>query len=242
MSEPKVALVTGAGKGIGAACSRALAKAGFRVAVHYRSSAGPAEALAATLPGGFALRADLSVPAEIDALVALLKDKTGRVDVLVNNAGLNVNGLMPAMKLEDYDVVASMARGTWYLTKLLLRKIMLRQDAARIVNITSVVGSTGNPGQVPYSMVKAALDALTKSLAQELAGRSVLVNSVAPGFIDTDMTDELPEAAKAAILARIPLGRIGTPEEVAEVVTWLATSAGYVHGTVIHVNGGMYGG
>jgi 3-oxoacyl-[acyl-carrier protein] reductase len=238
VSDRKVALVTG----IGAACCRALADAGFRVAVHYRSSAGPAEELAAKLPDALALRADLAKPEEIDALVAELKDKAGRVDVLVNNAGLNVNGLTPAMKLEDYDRVAAMARGTWYLTKLLLRKVMLRQDAARIVNITSVVGSTGNPGQVPYTMVKAALDAFTKSLAQELAGREILVNSVAPGFIDTDMTDELPEAAKEAILARIPLGRMGTPEEVAEVVTWLATSASYVHGTVIHVNGGMYGG
>jgi len=242
VSDRKVALVTGAGKGIGAACCRSLADAGFRVAVHYRSSAGPAEELAAKLPDALALRADLAKPEEIDALVAELKDKAGRVDVLVNNAGLNVNGLTPAMKLEDYDRVAAMARGTWYLTKLLLRKVMLRQDAARIVNITSVVGSTGNPGQVPYTMVKAALDAFTKSLAQELAGREILVNSVAPGFIDTDMTDELPEAAKQAILARIPLGRMGTPEEVAEVVTWLATSASYVHGTVIHVNGGMYGG
>jgi 3-oxoacyl-[acyl-carrier protein] reductase len=242
MSERKVALVTGAGKGIGAACCRALADAGFRVAVHYRSSAGPAEELAAKLPDALALRADLAKIEEIDALVAELKEKAGRVDVLVNNAGLNINGLTPAMKLEDYDAVAAMARGTWYLTKLLLRKIMLRQDAARIVNITSVVGSTGNPGQVPYTMVKAALDAFTKSLAQELAGRPILVNSVAPGFIDTDMTGELPEAAKEAILARIPLGRMGTPEEVAEVVAWLATSAGYVHGTVIHVNGGMYGG
>jgi 3-oxoacyl-[acyl-carrier protein] reductase len=242
VTDRKVALVTGAGKGIGAACCRALADAGFRVAVHYRSSAGAAEELAAKLPDAIALRADLAKTEEIDALVAELKDKAGRCDVLVNNAGLNINGLTPAMKLEDYDAVAAMARGTWYLTKLLLRKIMLRQDAARIVNITSVVGSTGNPGQVPYTMVKAALDAFTKSLAQELSGRAILVNSVAPGFIDTDMTDELPEAAKAAILARIPLGRMGTPEEVAEVVAWLATSAGYVHGTVIHVNGGMYGG
>jgi 3-oxoacyl-[acyl-carrier protein] reductase len=242
MSERKVALVTGAGKGIGAACCRALAEAGFRVAIHYRSSAGPAEELAAKLPDAFALRADLAVPAEIDALVTELKDKAGRCDVLVNNAGLNINGLTPAMKLEDYDRVAAMSRGTWYLTKLLLRKIMLRQDAARIVNITSVVGSTGNPGQVPYTMVKAGLDAFTKSLAQELAGRPILVNSVAPGFIETDMTDDLPEAAKEAILARIPLGRMGTPEDVAEVVAWLATSAAYVHGTVIHVNGGMYGG
>ncbi len=242
MSDRRLALVTGAGKGIGAACARALADAGFRVAVHYRRSAGAAEELAAKLPDAFALRADLAVPAEIDALVAELKERAGRVDVLVNNAGFNVNGLTAAMKLEQYDAVAAMARGTWYLTKLVLRRFMLRQEAGRIVNITSVVGSTGNPGQVPYTMVKAALDAFTKSLAQELAGRPILVNSVAPGFIDTDMTGELPEAVREALLARIPLRRMGTPEEVAEVVAWLASSAGYVHGSVIHVNGGLYGG
>jgi 3-oxoacyl-[acyl-carrier protein] reductase len=238
----RVALVTGGGRGIGAACCRALADAGFRVAVHYRGGAAAAEELAAKLPDAFTLRADLAVPAEIDALVAELKERAGRVDVLVNNAGLNRNGLTPAMKLEHYDEVAAMARGTWYLTKLVLRRFMLRQEAGRIVNVTSVVGHTGNPGQVPYTMVKAALDAFTKSLAQELAGRPILVNSVAPGFIDTDMTAELPEAVRAAILARIPLGRMGTPEEVAEVVGWLATAASYVNGTVIHVNGGMYGG
>jgi 3-oxoacyl-[acyl-carrier protein] reductase len=242
VTERKLALVTGAGRGIGAACCRALADAGFRVAVHYRSSAGPAEELAAKLPDAFALRADLAVPAEIDALIADLKERAGRVDVLVNNAGMNRNGLLPAMKLEQYDEVAAMARGTWYLTKLVLRRFMLRQDAGRIITITSVVGSTGNPGQVPYTMVKAGLDAFTKSLAQELAGRPILVNAVAPGFIDTDMTHELPEAVRAALLERIPLRRMGTPDEVAEVVAWLATSGSYVHGTVLHVNGGLYGG
>ena len=242
MSDAKLALVTGGGRGIGAACCRALAAAGFRVAVHYRSSAAEAEELAAKLPDAFALRADLAVPAELDALVAELKERAGRVDVLVNNAGLNRNGLTPAMKLEHYDEVAGVMRGTWYLTKLVLRRFMLRQDAGRIVNVTSVVGHTGNPGQVPYTMVKAGLDAFSKSLAQELAGRPILVNSVAPGFIDTEMTAELPEAIREAILARIPLRRMGTPEEVAEVVAWLATGASYVNGTVIHVNGGMYGG
>jgi 3-oxoacyl-[acyl-carrier protein] reductase len=242
VSDAKLALVTGGGRGIGAACCRALAAAGFRVAVHYRSSAAEAEELAAKLPDAFALRADLAVPAELDALVAELKERAGRVDVLVNNAGLNRNGLTPAMKLEHYDEVAGVMRGTWYLTKLVLRRFMLRQDAGRIVNVTSVVGHTGNPGQVPYTMVKAGLDAFSKSLAQELAGRPILVNSVAPGFIDTEMTAELPEAIREAILARIPLRRMGTPEEVAEVVTWLATGASYVNGTVIHVNGGMYGG
>jgi 3-oxoacyl-[acyl-carrier protein] reductase len=242
VSATKVALVTGGGRGIGAACCRALSDAGFRVAVHYRSSAAEAEELAAKLPDAFPVRADLAVPEEIDVLVAQLKERVGRLDVLVNNAGFNRNGLTPAMKLEHYDEIAAMARGTWYLTKLALRRFMLRQDAGRIINITSVVGHTGNPGQVPYTMVKAALDAFTKSLAQELAGRPILVNSVAPGFIDTDMTAELPEAIREAVLARIPLGRMGTPEEVAEVVAWLATAASYVHGTVIHVNGGMYGG
>jgi len=242
VSDAKLALVTGGGRGIGAACCRALAAAGFRVAVHYRSSAAEAEELAAKLPDAFALRADLAVPAELDALVAELKERAGRVDVLVNNAGLNRNGLTPAMKLEHYDEVAGVMRGTWYLTKLVLRRFMLRQDAGRIVNVTSVVGHTGNPGQVPYTMVKAGIDAFSKSLAQELAGRPILVNSVAPGFIDTEMTAELPEVIREAILARIPLRRMGTPEEVAEVVTWLATGASYVNGTVIHVNGGMYGG
>jgi 3-oxoacyl-[acyl-carrier protein] reductase len=242
VSETRVALVTGGGTGCGAACCRALAEAGLRVAVHYRSSAAGAEELVAKLPDAFALRADLAVPGDVDALVAELKERAGRLDVLVNNAGLNVNGLTPAMKLEDYDAVLGVTRGTWYLTKLVLRRFMLRQKAGRIVNVSSVVGSTGNPGQVPYTMAKAALDAFTKSLAQELAGRPILVNSVAPGFIETEMTAALPEAARAAILARVPLARMGTPEEVAEVVTWLATAATYVHGTVIHVNGGMFGG
>jgi 3-oxoacyl-[acyl-carrier protein] reductase len=146
------------------------------------------------------------------------------------------------MKLEEYDGVAGMGRGAWYLTKNVLRRFMLRKKTGRIINISSVVGHTGNPGQIPYTMVKAGLDAFTKSLAQELAGRDILVNSVAPGFIDTDMTEELPDEVKAAVLARIPQQRMGTPEEVADVVAFLATRGSYVNGTVIHVNGGMFGG
>jgi 3-oxoacyl-[acyl-carrier protein] reductase len=237
-----VALVTGAGTGIGAACARALGAEGFRVAVHYRSSEAKAREVAEKLDEALLVRADLAEAAELDALIADLKERAGRVDVLVNNAGYNVNGLLPAMKLEDYDKIAAMARGVWYLTKLVLRRFMLRQRSGRIVNVTSVVGHTGNPGQIPYTMVKAGLDAFTKSLAQELAGRPILVNSVAPGFIDTEMTQELPEAVREAILARIPLGRMGAAEEVADVVAYLAKRASYVNGTVIHVNGGMYGG
>jgi 3-oxoacyl-[acyl-carrier protein] reductase len=119
---------------------------------------------------------------------------------------------------------------------------MLRQKSGRIINISSVVGHTGNRGQSAYTMVKAGLDALTKSIAQELAGRPILVNSVAPGFIETEMTDELPEEIREGILAKIPQGRMGAPEEVADAVAWLATRASYVNGTVLHVNGGMYGG
>ncbi|MBI5505355.1 MAG: 3-oxoacyl-ACP reductase FabG [Deltaproteobacteria bacterium] len=241
-SAAPVALVTGGGTGIGAACCRALAAEGFCVAVHFRGSEAPARALVDSLGDAFAVRADLADPADVDALVAALKDRCGRVDVLVNNAGYNRNAPTPTMTLGDYDAVAVLARGTWYLTKLVLRRFMLRQGSGRIVNITSVVGHTGNAGQAPYTMAKAGLDALTKSLAQELAGRSILVNSVAPGFIDTDMTAELSPAARQAILARVPLGRMGTAEEVAEVVAFLATRASYMNGTVVHVNGGMYGG
>jgi len=241
-TEVQVAVVTGGGTGIGAACCRAMAAEGFRVGVHYRSSQEVALKLVAELPDSFPLRADLNSEQEIDALIVDLKEKAGRVDVLVNNAGFNINAPMLSMKLQDYDAVAGMARGTWYLTKLVLRRFMLRKGRGRIVNLSSVVGHTGNPGQIPYTMVKAGLDAFSKSLAQELAGRDILVNAVAPGFIDTDMTQELPDEIREGILARIPQGRMGRPDEVAEVVAFLATRASYVNGGVIHVNGGMFGG
>jgi 3-oxoacyl-[acyl-carrier protein] reductase len=240
-TDARFALVTGGGTGIGAACCRALAAAGFRIGVHYRSSEATARALADELAGALLFRADLGRSEEIDGLIAELRERAGRVDVLVNNAGYNVNAPMLTMKLDDYDAVAAMARGTWYLTKNVLRRFMFR-SGGRIINVSSVVGHTGNPGQIPYTMVKAGLDAFTKSLAQELAGREIAVNSVAPGFIDTEMTNELPEEVRQAILARIPMQRMGRPEEVADAVVWLATRAAYVHGTVIHVNGGMFGG
>jgi 3-oxoacyl-[acyl-carrier protein] reductase len=240
--DTRVALVTGGGTGIGAACCRALAAEGFRIGVHYRSSEESARKLAAELGDAFTVRADITVPEELDALVSELKELAGRVDVLVNNAGNNVNAPMLSMKLDDYDAVAGVARGTWYLTRLVLRRFMLRKKQGRIINISSVVGHTGNPGQIPYTMVKAGLDAFTKSLAQELAGRDMTVNSVAPGFVETDLTAELPEEVRQAILMRVPLQRMGRPEEVADAVAWLATRASYVNGCVIHVNGGLFGG
>jgi len=237
----KVAVVTGGATGIGRAVCQALAAKGMRVGVVYNSSEGAARAVAGALPGAFVARADLADPAQVEALVKQLQEAAGRVDVLVNNAGLNRDAPIFSMKIDDYDAVAGLARGTWYLTKLVLRRFMLR-TGGRVVNVSSVVGHTGNAGQIPYTMVKAGLDAMTRSLAQELRGRDILVNSVAPGFIDTEMTARLPEEARARILERVPLGRMGRPEEVAEVVAFLATGASYVHGSVVHVNGGMYGG
>ncbi len=241
-AERPIALVTGGGTGIGAACCRRLAAEGFRVGVHYRSSEEKARKLAAELPDAFTIRSDLMDSASLDAMIKELKDVAGRIDVLVNNAGFNVNAPMLSMNLDQYDSVASVARGTWYLTKLVLRRFMMRKGSGRIINISSVVGHTGNAGQIPYTMVKAGLDAFTKSLTAELAGREILVNSVAPGFVETEMTDELPEEAREQILAKIPLGRVAQADEIADVVAFLATRGSYIHGSVLHVNGGMYGG
>jgi len=237
-----VAIVTGAGTGIGAACCRALAEKGFIVGIHYRSSEQGAKELLDLIGQGFLLKADLADTAQVDAMVNGIKDKAGRVDVLVNNAGHSINADINSMRIEQFDDQRSVSRGTWYLTKRIIRQFMLRRNEGRIINISSVVAHTGNAGQIPYTMEKAALDAFTKSLALELRGRNILVNSVAPGFIGTGMTEGLPEEVKERILAGIPLGRIGTPEEVAEVVAFLSTGGTYINGSIIHVNGGLYGG
>jgi 3-oxoacyl-[acyl-carrier protein] reductase len=247
MAERKTALVTGSTSGIGLGMARALAGEGYDIMLNGFGKDDEIQALVADLRKDAGVRvehdgADLSQPAQVRTLVHNTVSKLGRVDVLVNNAGFNVNAPALTMKLEDYDAVMSLERGTWYLTKMILRRFMFRKGVGRIINISSVVGHTGNPGQIPYTMAKAGLDAFSKSLAQEMVGKDILVNSIAPGFIDTDMTDELPEEVKAAILARIPQGRMGRADEIADVVAFLATRGSYVNGTVIHVNGGMFGG
>ena len=243
--EGKVALISGGARGMGAVEARLFAKEGAKVGIAdileeegQRLEAEIAEA------GGEAIFLKLDVTNERDwqQAVDALVSRFGKLDVLVNNAGYNINAPMLAMKLDQYDAVASIARGTWYLTKLVLRRFMLRKGSGRIINISSVVGHTGNPGQIPYTMVKAGLDAFTKSLAQELAGRDILVNAIAPGFIETEMTEELPDEVRETILAKIPMGRVGTAEEIADVVAFLATRGSYINGSVLHVNGGMYGG
>jgi 3-oxoacyl-[acyl-carrier protein] reductase len=242
MIENPVVLVTGGATGIGAACCRSLAAEGFHVGIHYRKSKQKAQTLLAEIQNGFLISADLTSTEQIDAMIGKIKDAAGRVDVLVNNAGQSINADILSMKVEQFDEQRALTRGVWYLTKRILRQFMIRNSAGRIINISSVVGYTGNAGQIPYTMEKAALDAFTKSLAQELRGRNILVNSVAPGFIATDMTGELPQEVKDKIITNIALGRMGKPEEIAEVVAFLAKKGSYITGSVIHVNGGLYGG
>ncbi len=242
MMEKPVAIVTGGGRGIGAACCRALAQEGFRVGIHYRNSHEEAQHLLAEIGDGFLLSADLADVEQVDKMLLDLKEQAPDVSVLVNNAGLAINADINSMKIEQFDAQRALTRGVWYLTKRILRLFMLRKNSGRIINISSIVGHTGNAGQIPYAMEKAALDAFTKSLSRELKGRNILVNSVAPGFIETDMTETLPDEIRAQFLANIPLGRMGLPQEVAEVVAFLATKGTYITGSTLHVNGGLYGG
>jgi len=243
MKEKPVAIVTGGGTGIGAACSLALASEGFCVGINYIPVVEEeARSVLDQIEDGFLVEADLTDTEQVDRMINQIKDVAGRVDVLVNGAGISINSDIISMRIEDFDRQREIVRGTWYLTKKILRQFMLRRNAGRIINISSVVGHSGNAGQIPYTMEKAALDAFTKSLSKELWGRNILVNSVAPGFIDTTMTKELPDEVKEKILVNVPLARLGTAEEIADVVSFLATRANYITGTVIHVNGGLYGG
>lgn len=240
--EKPVAIVTGGGRGIGAACCRALAQEGFRVGIHCRSSREEAQHLLAEIGDGFLLSADMADIEQVDKMLLDLKEQAPDVSVLVNNAGLAINADINSMKIDQFDAQRALTRGVWYLTKRILRLFMLRKNSGRIINISSIVGHTGNAGQIPYAMEKAALDAFTKSLSRELKGRNILVNSVAPGFIETDMTETLPDEIRTQFLANIPLGRMGLPHEVAEVVAFLATKGAYITGSTLHVNGGLYGG
>ncbi len=237
----KLALVTGAPGGIGSAICFELSKAGFLIGIHYNSSELSAQKLHSEIPGSFLIKANLSEISEIDRLSDMLKERGG-VDVLVNNAGISIDGLLLRQNVEDFDRVINLnMKSTWYLTKKLSR-LMMKRGGGRIVNISSVIGLTGNLGQSIYGMSKAAIINLTKSSAMELADYNILVNAVAPGFIETAMTESLSEEIKNKILDRIPLKRFGTPKDVATLVRFLATEANYSTGNTFHVNGGMYGG
>lgn len=243
MNNKPIAIVSGGATGIGAACCMALSAEGFRVGIHCIDAVeNQAKELLINIGDGFIIKADLADIDQIEQMVQGIKNYGDRVDVLVNNAGISVNNDINVMKIEEFDLQRAIMRGTWFLTKRILRLFMIRQNYGRIINISSVVGHMGNRGQIPYTMEKAALDAFTKSLSKELWGRNILVNSVAPGFIDTTMTQNLPDQVKERVLSNIPLARFGRPEEIADTVVFLAKRASYITGTVIHVNGGLYGG
>jgi len=239
----QVALVTGASRGIGRAIAIDLAREGARVAVNYASSSGAAEEVAAeiTAAGGeaIALKADVSQATEVDDLVKSITDEWGGIDILVNNAGITRDTLLLRMKPEDWQAVINLNLTGVFLCCRAIGKLMLKRRSGRIVNIASVAGQMGNPGQANYSAAKAGVIGLTKTLAKEFASRGVLVNAVAPGFIATDMTKDLKNSEE--ILKFIPLGRYGQPEEVAGLVKFLAAdpAAAYITGQVLNVDGGM---
>ena len=241
----KRALVTGGSRGIGRAVCLALAARGMRVAVNYAGNAAAAEevvqaCLQQGAPDAFAVQADVSDAEQVRALVAAVSERWGGVDVLVNNAGITRDGLLMRMSEQDFDaVLATNLKGAFACMQAVMRP-MMKQRWGRIVNLSSVVGLRGNLGQANYAASKAGLIGMSKSAAKELASRGITVNCVAPGFIDTDMTAVLPESVRTALLGQIPLARLGTAEEVAAAVAFLASpEAAYITGQVLCVDGGM---
>ena len=241
----RVALVTGGSRGIGRALSIELARAGAAVALTYRSGAeGAAETVKAIEEIGGraeALCCDVADGDAVDATVARVSQSLGPITIAVNNAGITRDQLILRMKPEDFDdVVATNLRGTWSVCRAVARP-MLKARWGRIISVSSVVAEMGNPGQSNYAASKGGIEALTRSLARELGSRGITVNAVAPGFIDTEMTQSLGEEVRNALLGQIPLGRLGSVEDVAHAVRFLASDqAAYVTGQVIHVNGGLY--
>ncbi len=237
----QVALVTGASRGIGRAIAQALAEVGFVVVGTATTEAG-AQGISQALAdrGGRGVVLNVTDGPALDAAVDAIVKQHGGLHVLVNNAGITRDTLSMRMKDDDWDAVIDTNLKAVFRACRAATKPMMRQRYGRIINITSVVGVSGNAGQANYAAAKAGVAGLTRSLARELGARNITVNCVAPGFIDTDMTHGLPEAAKSALLAGIPLGRLGQAEEVAHAVAFLASArAGYITGTELHVNGGM---
>ena len=240
-----IAIVTGASRGIGAAIARDLAAAGAHVVVGYRAQAVQARAVVADIMtrGGSAeaIGFDVAVGTEVDAAVRELVARLGKVDILVNNAGVSVDALMMRTSDDQWQRVLDVnLKGVFNCTKSVARP-MMRARSGRIINIGSVVGVTGNTGQAAYAAAKAGIIGFTKSTARELASRGITANVVAPGFIETDMTESVDTNARDMYLAMIPLGRLGRGEDVAAAVTFLAgAGGGYITGQVIHINGGLY--
>jgi len=239
----RVAIVTGASRGIGKAIALALAGSGAAVVAVARGDQGQATADAIVAAGGKAIgrSVDVGDGAAVDALVKEAVEAFGKVDILVNNAGITRDGLLLRMKRDDWDAVLQTNLTGAFVCSQAAIKVMIRQRYGRIVNISSVVGQAGNAGQANYAASKAGLIGFTKSLAREVASRNITANVVAPGFIDTDMTRAVPEAVQKAWLEGIPVGRLGAAEDIADAVCFLASEkASYITGHVLAVNGGMY--
>ena len=238
----EIALVTGASRGIGAAIADELAARGATVFGTATSDAG-AEAIGARLAGkgGHGRRLDVTDAAAVDALIEAIGKESGPVSILVNNAGITRDNLLMRMKDEDWQAILDTNLTSVYRTCKAVMRSMMKARRGRIVNIASVIGATGNAGQANYAAAKSGIIAFSKSLAKEIGSRNVTVNVVAPGFIDTDMTRDLPQEAKDAMLGQIALGRLGEPADIARAVAFLAgPDAGYITGETLHVNGGMY--
>jgi len=244
MADARVALVTGATRGIGKAIADALARSGMTVVGTATTDAGAAtiDANLKTLGNaGAGIRLDVTDGAAVDVAIADVQKRFGDVSVLVNNAGITRDNLLVRMKEDEWDAIMDTnLKSAYRLSKAVLRG-MMKARRGRIINIGSVVGTSGNAGQANYSAAKAALIGFTKSLAQEVGSRDITVNCVAPGFIDTEMTRALADAQRDKLLERIPLGRLGAPQDIAHAVAFLASdAAGYITGATLHVNGGMY--
>ena len=244
MLNEKVAIVTGASRGIGQAIAYELGKMGATIVGTATSDKG-AEAISAFFQengiAGKGMKLDVSSQESVDEVTKAVNDEFGTPTVLVNNAGITRDNLLMRMKEDEWqDIMDTNLTSVFRMSKAVLRG-MMKAKTGRIINIASVVGATGNPGQTNYSAAKAGMVGFTKSMAREVGSRGITVNAVAPGFIDTDMTRELPEEQRNALLSSIPLGRLGSPAEIAAAVVFLATDAGgYITGETIHVNGGMH--
>ncbi|APC48664.1 3-oxoacyl-[acyl-carrier-protein] reductase [Virgibacillus halodenitrificans] len=244
MLKGKSALVTGSSRGIGRAIALELAKQGANVAVNFSGNEEKAQSVVEEIEElgvkSFKVKADVSNEAEVKQMIKQVVDQFNSLDILVNNAGITRDNLLMRMKEEEFDqVINTNLKGVFVCTKAVTRQ-MMKQKAGRIINVSSIVGVSGNPGQANYVAAKAGVIGLTKTTAKELASRNILVNAIAPGFISTDMTNALTEEQRKDMLDMIPLAKLGEPEDVAKVVRFLASEdANYITGQTIHIDGGM---
>lgn len=239
-----VAVVTGAGRGIGRTIAEDLGQGGAKVVVNYSQSKGPAEEVVAKIKGGgseaVAIQADVSDAAQAAKLIEEVINQFGRIDVLINNAGINIDRTMKNLTVEEWNKVIQVDLNSYFYTVKAAQPYFMQQGSGRIINISSFVGQMGNFGQANYAAAKAGIIGFTKVAALEFARSNVTVNAICPGFIETDMFANIPEKAKEAILKRIPLGRVGSPQDVARGVRYLIVDGDYITGQTLNINGGIY--